>query len=633
MSPLAALWSDSPGFLPHGYCLAWDPALLWTIVLSHAAISVSYFSIPVALLYFVRRQKRLRFNWMFLMFGAFILGCGASHVIALIDIWHPIYRADASVLAMTGGVSLATALLLWPLVPKVSAFLDEERRNREELQAVNQRLGQSLVELEQRRLSAEESERLFRLCFERTPIGKALVTLDGRCLDVNQALCDILGYSEAELLGLSFEVATHPDDLEAGLAHFRELVEGGGSSYRMEKRYIHKSGRVIRAQLDVAILRDEQGRPQHFIAQVQDITERLQVQAELQQSKQRLEAGLARVQRQNEEISNLGELGAILHKCQNFDEMTAPMSRFGPMLFPGCSGALYLMHPSRNYLDRAVAFGERVPGEAVFAVNSCWALRRGQAHWHGDSGLECAHLHDLEGEALICAPMMAQGETIGIISLRLDPAPCGEPVPEARAQLERLAMMVADRVGIAIANVRLRETLRLQSIRDPLTGLLNRRYLEESLPRELDLARREQQPLAVLMIDVDHFKRFNDTHGHEAGDQALRLIGRQLMSDFRGSDIACRLGGEEFAVVMPRTSLEQARQRAEMLRQRAGQLSFTHHGTVIANITLSVGIACYPEHGQVMPRLVDAADQALYRAKRSGRNRVVCVESAEAPAA
>src|ERR1700744_3453300 len=116
MLPFAALLSDSSGFLPHGYCLAWDPTLLWTMVVSHAVIGLSYFSIPVALLYFVRRQKQLRFNWMFLMFGAFILGCGASHVIALVNIWHPVYHLDAAVLAMTAGVSLATAILLWPLV-------------------------------------------------------------------------------------------------------------------------------------------------------------------------------------------------------------------------------------------------------------------------------------------------------------------------------------------------------------------------------------------------------------------------------------------------------------------------------------------------------------------------------------
>jgi diguanylate cyclase (GGDEF)-like protein/PAS domain S-box-containing protein len=632
MFALTALWSDSSGFLPHGYCLAWDPGLLWTMVVSHAVIGLSYFSIPVALLYFVRRQKRLRFNWMFLMFGVFILGCGASHIVALVNIWQPVYRLDAAILAMTAGVSLATALLLWPLVPRVSAFVDEERRTREELQAVNQRLGQSLAELEQRRLRAEESERLFRLSFEQAPIGKALVGLDGRWLDVNQVLCEMLGYSEAELLETSFQALTHPDDLDADLAHVKTLLEGRGTSYRMEKRYFHKSGREIRAQLDVSILRDEHNRPQHFISQIQDITERQQVQAQLQQGKQQLEEGLARLQRQNEEITSLGELGAILHKCQNFDEMTAPMSRFGQVLFPGCSGGLYLMHPSRNYLDRAVTFGDSAPGDAVFDVNACWGLRRGQPHWHGDSGLHCAHLHGHDGQVLVCAPMMVQGDTIGMICLRLGPALGGEVPGEVREHIERLVMMVADRVGIAIANVRLRETLRLQSIRDPLTGLLNRRYLEESLPRELDLARREQQPLAVLMIDVDHFKRFNDTHGHEAGDQALRLIGRQLMSEFRGSDMACRLGGEEFAVVMPRTTIEQARQRAETLRQKVGQLSFTHHGTVIANITLSVGIASYPEHGQVMPRLVDAADQALYRAKRTGRNRIVCADSSEAAA-
>lgn len=624
MSPLPAILADSSAFLPHGYCLAWDPGLLWTTVLSHAVIGLSYFSIPIALIYFVRSQKQLRFNWMFLMFGVFILGCGASHLVALASIWYPVYRLDAAVLALTAGVSLATAILLWPLVPRASAFLDEERHTRQELQEVNRRLGQSLAELEQRRARAEESERLFRLSFEQTPIGKALVGLDGRWLDVNQALCEMLGYTEQELLGTSFQALTHPDDLDADLGQVKALLEGRGTSYRMEKRYFHKSGREIRAQLDVSILRDEQGRPQHFISQIQDITERQLVQAQLQQSKQQLEAGLARLQRHNEEITSLGELSAILQKCQNLDEMTAPMSRFGPLLFPGTSGAFYLMHPSRNYLDRTMHFGAPPAGDAVFDVNACWALRRGQVHWHGENGLHCSHLHGHPGPAPACVPMMAQGETIGMICLQPDPALGGEALQEARAQVERMGMMVADRIGIAIANVRLRETLRLQSIRDTLTGLLNRRYLEETLPRELELARREQQPLTVLMIDVDHFKRFNDTHGHEAGDQALRLIGRQLMSDFRGSDIACRLGGEEFAVVMPRTGREQARQRAEALRRQVRQLSFTHHGTVIGNITLSVGIASCPEQGQVMARLVDAADQALYGAKRAGRDRVVC---------
>ena len=625
MSELSASIFGSSGFLPHGFCLAWDPGLLWTLVVSHSVIGLSYFSIPVALIHFARRQKLLRYNWVFLMFGAFILACGTSHFISLFNIWFPVYRLDAAVLALTAGISLATAILLWPLVPQASAFLDEDRRARQELEAVNLRLKQSLALLEQRRVKAEESERRFRLSFENASIGKAVVALDGRWLDVNHALCQMLGYSEQEFLNGDFQTLTHPDDLARDLANVKDLLTGRSNSYSMEKRYFHKLGREISAQLDVAILRDEQGQPLYFISQIQDITARRQVQMELQDSKLRLEAGMARLQQRNEEITNLSELSAILHKCQNLDEMMAPMSRFGTILFPGHSGALYLLHPSRNYLDCALTFGQPTLGHAVFDINSCWALRRGQVHWHGDSGLCCAHIHTGPGEREItCVPVMAQGEIIGVGYIQSDQPADPRTFQESRLRMEQLMVMVADRIGIAIANVNLRETLRMQSIRDPLTGLLNRRYLEESLPRELELARREQLPLAVLMIDVDHFKHFNDTYGHDAGDQALRLIGQQFMTEFRGSDIACRLGGEEFAIVMPRTGLDQARQRAEMLCEKVQQLSFSHHGTVVTNITISVGVACHPEHGQIMGRLVASADQSLYRAKRAGRNRIVC---------
>ena len=224
---------------------------------------------------------------------------------------------------------------------------------------------------------------------------------------------------------------------------------------------------------------------------------------------------------------------------------------------------------------------------------------------------------------------MAHGETIAVGFLQAGTA-IGDPqFQEMRPHLEQLAAMAADRIGIAIANVRLRETLRLQSIRDPLSGLLNRRYLEESLPRELGLARREQQKLVVLMIDVDHFKRFNDTYGHETGDEALRLIGQLFIDQFRGSDIACRFGGEEFAIVLPRTDLIQARARAQELLEKVRQLEVTHQGVVVGTLTISLGIACFPQHGETAAALIDAADRALYQAKRDGRNCLVCSEIAE----
>ena len=616
------------GFLPHGYCLAWDPPLLWTIVIAHAVIGLSYFSIPIAIFYFLKRQKDLQFNRLFLMFGLFILACGTTHFISLVNIWYPVYRLDASALAVTAGISLATALLLWPLIPKVSSFLHQQRQTRESLQIANLRLGESLGQLEQRRIQAEQSERRFRLSFENAPIGKAIVGLDGRWIDVNNALCSMFGYSEQEFLVSSFQDITHPDDLERDLTHVRDLLAGRGNSYRMEKRYFHKLGHEIDAQLDVAVQRDEQGQPVHFISQIQDITARKRVEAELRESKLQLEAGFATLKRQNEEITILGELSAILQACHNLDEMIVPLGRLSQSLFPGFSGALHLMHASRNYLDCVMRFGRSILCEPVFQSDTCWALRRGQPHWWGQDGLRCTHIHaEAAGRSILCVPVMAHGETIAVFFLQADAAICHRELQEMQPRLEQLTAMLADRIGIAIANIRLRETLRLQSIRDPLSGLLNRRYLEESLPRELGLAQREQQKLAVLMIDVDHFKRFNDTYGHETGDQALRLIGQLFISQFRGSDIACRFGGEEFAIVLPRTDLIQAQLRAQDLLEKVRELEVIHRGAVVGTLTISLGIACFPEHGETAAALIDAADQALYQAKRNGRDRIVCSET------
>ncbi len=627
MLQAVADWSGSSNFLPHGYCLAWDPLLLWTMVASHAVIGVSYFSIPIALFLFVRRQKDLRFNFLFVMFGLFILACGTTHFIELVNIWHPVYRADAAVEAVTAGISLATALMLWPLLPQVSAFLATQRQTRVELQDVNLRLAESLRQIELRRAEAEQTERRFRLTFESAPIGLAMVGLDGRWIDVNQVLCTMLGYTEAELLSRTFQDITHSDDLEADLQLVRNLLEGRGTTYRMEKRYLHKLGHVIHVQLDVALLRDEQDRPLHFISQIQDIGQRHQAAAELASSQQQLQAGYLRLQRQNQEITALGELSAVLQACQNFDEMVAPMSSYGQRLFPGWSGALYLIHASRNYLECVTRFGSPDLSEPVFGSNACWALRRGEMQWLGEGGLRCNHVHSDSGDrAILCVPVTAQGETIGIAYLQSDAVPSPAELRDSRVHIERLAGMVADRLGIAIANVKLRESLRLQSIRDPLTGLLNRRYLEESLPREIGLAKREDQPLAVLMIDVDHFKRFNDTYGHDTGDQALRMVGGLFASQFRGSDIACRFGGEEFCIVLPGASRVEATARAVQLCGRVRELSVMHHGHVVGSLTISVGIALCPDHGDTMEVLLEAADAALYQAKRAGRDRVICLE-------
>jgi len=188
--------------------------------------------------------------------------------------------------------------------------------------------------------------------------------------------------------------------------------------------------------------------------------------------------------------------------------------------------------------------------------------------------------------------------------------------------LVRQASAVAERISLVLANLRVRETLRNQSIRDPLTGLFNRRFMEESLLREVRRAARNKEGVALLMLDLDHFKLFNDTFGHQAGDVLLRGFGDFLNQETRGQDVACRYGGEEFLLVLSGASVDAACKRAELLREGIKHLTVRHAGQVLGRITVSIGVSAFPDHGASVEELVHAADQALYRAKTEGRDRV-----------
>jgi diguanylate cyclase (GGDEF)-like protein len=214
---------------------------------------------------------------------------------------------------------------------------------------------------------------------------------------------------------------------------------------------------------------------------------------------------------------------------------------------------------------------------------------------------------------------MAQGEALGLICLS---TPQNAPTWQSETK-QRLARTFGDAVALALSNLRLRETLRIQSIRDPLTGLFNRRYLDETFEREIRRAARAEILIGVVIFDIDHFKTFNDTFGHEAGDLVLREVGPLIKERLRGDDIACRYGGEEFVLVLPGITLEATRLRAEALREAVKRLRLSLRDQPLSQVSLSLGVAMYPASGQTAESLIRIADEALYRAKREGRDRVV----------
>ncbi|MCD9005377.1 diguanylate cyclase [Luteimonas sp. XNQY3] len=313
----------------------------------------------------------------------------------------------------------------------------------------------------------------------------------------------------------------------------------------------------------------------------------------------------------------------MLQSCQSRDEVVALTARAVSELVPGSSGRCYLARPSQNFLESAGSFGEHlISSDDILTQDDCWALRRGQPHYvRGRSGgLRCAHVDadaPLDGVSTLCVPLVAQGQSLGMLHVS-GPTGTGDGDNDAA-----ILVSLAEQMAMAIANLQLRETLRTQSLRDPLTALFNRRYLEVSMVRELQRCERRGLPLSVLMLDVDHFKRFNDAHGHAAGDVVLSQVGRLIQAGVRTEDIACRYGGEEFTVVMPELDAHNACLRAEQIRRAIEISTVQHLGQTLGPVTISIGIATFPGDGTTPEMLLQVADATLYRAKAEGRNRVL----------
>jgi diguanylate cyclase (GGDEF)-like protein len=324
----------------------------------------------------------------------------------------------------------------------------------------------------------------------------------------------------------------------------------------------------------------------------------------------------------------LREMSEMLEASASVDDALSVVSRYMHEIFPGGFGAVYLVGASPDTLDMAASWGEdrRHPLPTGFATGDCWALRRNAPHAvdvrHG--GVPCRHTAS-PPPATLCLPLTAQGDTLGTVLLAADAAePSGAAEWAASISSEpivALARAAGDRAALAIANLRLHESLRAQSIRDPLTGVYNRRYLEETLEREIRRAERAHHPVGLIMFDIDGFKRLNDTFGHEAGDAYLRELGALLRERFRRDDVVCRYGGDEFVVVLPEATLEATLERARLLGDGVGKMSVTHRGQPLGTTTLSLGVAGFPAHGTTGEALLRGADAALYRAKQNGRAR------------
>ncbi len=320
-------------------------------------------------------------------------------------------------------------------------------------------------------------------------------------------------------------------------------------------------------------------------------------------------------------------MGSFLLSCSTIDETRPVITQSMKNLFPGSAGALFLLSPSATDLEPAAAWGE-FPDNAqdnVFSPDACWGLTRGSLYIVEDaqSGLVCRHLRHSPGTAYACLPLMAKSEALGLLHIRKQSAGGPDDVRTWVAGVKDVASELAEMLSLSVSNIRLREKLSVQSIRDPLTGLFNRRYMEESFQKEISRAARRQEPIGVVMLDIDHFKTFNDIHGHAAGDAVLVALAAFLKLRMRGGDVACRYGGEEFVILLPECSLDDAVKRVGQLAEELRTVRVSYAGETLGPVTVSMGVASFPLHGARPDALLGAADAAMYRAKQEGRDRIV----------
>lgn len=473
------------------------------------------------------------------------------------------------------------------------------------------------IDHERKQLTLEESEARYRRLFETAKDGILILDGDtGRITDANPYLQDMLGYSKTELIGKELweigSVQNIPDSQEA----MRELQQNEYIRYEdipletkagerkhvefISNVYLMNGWRVIQCN-------------------IRDITERRDAEDRVMTANDKLLALVVELQWRDRQMQLQNRMNELLQSCITQEEAYRVVTLSVAELFPGHNGSLAILQAGSQHLEVMARWGAEAVMGLSFSSDDCWALRLGQIHEvvNPEEGLVCHHFKNPPQGGYLCLPLTVQGEMLGVLSLIDNTVQMGGHPPG----LKQMAVSVGETIKLSLSNLKLRDELRRQAIHDPLTGLFNRRYLDETLPRELNRTQRLGTPLCVVMLDIDGFKQFNDTFGHDPGDSLLCEFGRILREHLRKSDISCRYGGDEFVLVLPDSSIADTQERVEQIRIFIKGLRIHHGEQMVGEITLSAGIAQSPEHGADESELLRAADEAMYTAKQAGGDR------------
>jgi diguanylate cyclase (GGDEF)-like protein/PAS domain S-box-containing protein len=429
------------------------------------------------------------------------------------------------------------------------------------------------------------------------------------------------GYEPSALTSMPNSMSiVHPDDSRLLRDHFLQAMDSPDlTQVEFEARLRMADGSYRWHLYNSTIDRAHSERRGYFI----DIDARKQAELEAAMQRQRLHETVQELRVAQDEGVVVQEASDMLYAADNLDEAFSIIRQACERLFPGWSGWLAAIQPGGHQLQIGASWGRKPSQlEHNFLSRDCWGMRRGKPHAYSglDHGVCCVHLKSIPREDLhpyLCVPMVAHGETVGTLHLFCQQSMVSD---ERMADVQARAVRFAETLKLALSNLMLRASLHDQAMTDALTGLHNRRFMDECLSNELQRVRRDHGVVSLAMIDIDHFKQFNDSHGHEAGDVVLKAVAGVLLECIRGYDIACRYGGEEMALVLPGCEQGDAFLRMEQIRKAIEALQVHHEGKQLPTVTISAGVA--QASGGNADTLIRWADEALYQSKRMGRNQV-----------
>lgn len=467
---------------------------------------------------------------------------------------------------LTNLQQLAGVLIVLLLSGSVAWFSQWQRRQKMEYQSQQMAL----------KLAAEDqllaSEQRFRVVFEQAAFAVSRNGLDGAFLEVNDAWCAMFGYSREEALGLSWQTLTHPDDLALSADKVAQLLAGKIEHIRIQKRYLHKDGRIIWGSVEVSLVRDAQHHPDYFITAIQDVTARKQLEVDLENNLSLLKLAMDGAQQALWEWNLVS--GEAVFSAEYYT-----MLGYLPDEFPANQQEwLARIHPE----DREPVFRkiqeELAKHQDLFVAEYRMRTKDGRYRW-------------LQGRGK-CVGFDATGKPLRMVGINMD--------IHERKQMELQVNFLA--------------------FHDKLTGLPNRALLFDRFSQALSQAKRNHQKVALLFADLDGFKQVNDEYGHEAGDAVLKMAAQRMLACVRAVDTVVRFGGDEFAVVLGNLEDEgQAALVADKIVQAFAAAMLLADGTA-CKVGVSVGISLYPDNGSTMDGLLTAADQAMYASKHNGKN-------------